>query len=129
MSNRRGQNEGTIFEERHGRWVAAISLAYKIVDGKRRRVRKNFIGRTRSTVHKRLTEALREQQTGGIVPLQHESLGAFLKCFPEILRATGRAESTIAGYEWIIGKYIEPEIGTIPLTKLPQVDLNEFMQR
>lgn len=44
MSKRRGQNEGTIFEERRGRWVAAISLGYKSVDGKRRRVRKKFIG-------------------------------------------------------------------------------------
>ena len=129
MSNRRGQHEGTIFEERRGRWVAAISLGYKIVDGKRRRVRKKFIGPTRSAVHQRLTEALREQQTGGIVPVQHESLGAFLKRFPEILRARGRAESTIASYEWVIGKYIEPEIGTIPLTRLTQVDLNGFMQR
>jgi len=32
----------------------------------------------------------------------------------------------------MIAKYIEPEIGTIPLTlltKLTQVDLNEFMRR
>jgi len=55
--------------------VAAISLGYKIVDGKRRRVRKKFVGATRSIVHKRLTEALHEHQTGGIVPLQHESFG------------------------------------------------------
>ncbi len=129
MGKRRGQNEGTIFEERRGRWVASISLGHKMVDGKRRRVRKKFVGATRSAVHKRLTEALREQQTGGIVPLQHESLGGYLRRFPQILRARGRAESTIASYEWIIAKYIEPEIGAIPLLKFTQVDLNDFMRK
>ena len=42
MAKRRGQNEGTIFEERPGRWVALISLAHKIVNGKRHRIRKKF---------------------------------------------------------------------------------------
>lgn len=129
MPKRRGQNEGTIFEERPGRWVASITLACKVVDGKRLRVRKKFVATTRSTVQKKLTEALREQQTGGIVPLQLESLGAYMKRFPEMLRAKGRAETTIDSYTWIIKKYIAPELGTIPLTKLTQVDLNDFMTR
>ena len=129
MTKRRGRNEGTIFEERPGRWVALISLAYKIVNGKRRRIRKKFVARSRSAVQKKLIEALHAQQTGGIVPMQHESLGAYLKRFPEILRARGRAETTIDSYTWIIAKHIVPELGTIPLTKLTPVDLNEFMQR
>ena len=40
--SKRGQNEGTIFEETPGRWVASISLGYEIRDGKRRRIRKKF---------------------------------------------------------------------------------------
>jgi len=129
MSKRRGQNEGTIFEEREGRWVASITLAPKVVDGKRLRVRKKFVASTRGAVQKKLTAALREQQTGGIVPLQLDSLGTYLKRFPDMLRAKGRAETTIDSYGWIIKKYVEPELGTIPLTKLTQIDLNEFMAR
>ncbi len=129
MAKRRGQNEGTIFEERPGRWVASITLACKVVDGKRLRVRKKFVATTRSAVQKKLTEALREQQTGGLVPLQLQSVGGYLKRFPDMVRAKGRAETTIDSYRWIIKKYVEPELGSIPLTKLTQIDLNEFMAR
>ena len=42
MSKKRGQNEGTIFEERPGRWIASISLGYEVRDGKRQRIRKSL---------------------------------------------------------------------------------------
>jgi len=64
-----------------------------------------------------------------IVPMQRESLGGLLERFPALLRAKGRAESTIDSYVSAIKTYVTPEIGTIPLTKLTQVDLNNFMQR
>jgi integrase len=128
-ARKRGQNEGTIFEERPGRWVALVTLGYEVRDGKRRRIRKKFVAETRGVVQKKLTAALREQQTGGIVPIQRDSLGGLLDRFPGLLRAKGRAESTIASYEWLIRTYIKPEIGAIPLTHLTQVHLNDFMQR
>jgi integrase len=129
VGKRRGQNEGTIFEEKPGRWVASLSLGYKIVDDKRRRVRKKFVATTRKQVQEKLTEALREQQKGGIVPMQRDSLGAFLEKWLPILRSKGRSEATLSSYAWLIKKYISPEIGSIPLTKLTQRDLNDFMQR
>ncbi len=129
MNKKRGQNEGTIFEERPGRWVASINLGHKIIDGKRRRIRTKFVATTRAAVLKRLTEALREQQTGGIVPLQRESLGAYLERWPDSLRSKGRSESTIASYKWIIKTYIAPELGTVPLIKLRQTDINELLER
>ena len=129
MNKKRGQNEETIYEEKPGRWVASIHLGYKILNGKRRRIRKKFVASTRGAVQTRLTEALREQQTGGVVPLQLESLGAYLQRWPDLLRSKGRSESTIASYKWIIKTYLEPELGTVPLTKLTQVDVNTFMQR
>lgn len=84
---------------------------------------------TRRQVQVKLTAALREQQTGGIVPLQRDSLGVFLDRWVGMLRAKGRRESTLGSYAWIITKYIKSEIGTIALTKLTQRDLNDFMQR
>jgi integrase len=80
-------------------------------------------------VHKKLTKALEEQQSGGIVPLQGDSLGAFMRKWFGMLRMKGRSESTISSYEWLTKKYIEPEIGMISLTKLTQIDLNDFMKR
>lgn len=129
MRSKRGQNEGTIFEERPGRWVAVITLGYKMVDGKRRRIRKKFVAPTRGAVQKRLTEALRQQQTGGVVPIQRDSFGGFLDRWVPTLRAKGRSDATVNSYAWLIKKYIAPELGTIPLTKLTQIDINDFMHR
>jgi len=109
--------------------VALISLGYRIVNGKRRPIRKKFVAPTRGDVQRKLTAALREQQTGGIVPLQRDSVGGLLDRFPAILRAKGRAESTLSSYEWIIKTYLKPELGTIRLTHLTQVHVNDFMQR
>ena len=87
-AKKRGQNEGTIFlRSGRGRWVAQLTLGYEIVDGKRRRIRKKFVATTRNEVHRKLTDALREQQTGGIVPLQRDSLGVFLEKWLPTLRA------------------------------------------
>jgi integrase len=125
---KRGPNEGTIFEEKPGRWVASITLGYEIVDGHRRRKRKKFVGSSFKAVQKRLTEALREHQTGGTVPIQRDNLGAFLRTWIPTLKARGRSEKTIESYQWIAEHHIIPELGTVPLTQLTQVALNEYMQ-
>ncbi len=108
MSKKRGHNEGSIFQERPGRWVASINLGYTLVDGKRRRVRKKFVASTRGSVRKKLTEALLEQQTGGVVPLQRESLGAYLTRWPDLLKLKGTSETTLASYRWIVKRYLDP---------------------
>jgi integrase len=125
--SKRGQNEGSIFEERPGRWVASISLGHEVKDGKRRRIRKKFTATSRREVQKKLTAALRDQQTGGAVPIQKNTLGAYLNTWVETLASKGRKASTIANYRWAIKQQIAPDLGTIPLTRLTQRRLNEFM--
>src|ERR1700674_4750538 len=78
MKKRRGQNEGTIFEERPGRWVASITTGYMIRDGKRRRIRKKFVATSRREVQERLTVALRSQQMGYDMAPQHQTVAQFL---------------------------------------------------
>jgi integrase len=51
---KRGQNEGSIFQRKDGRWVALLNLGW--VDGKR--ARKSYYGETRREVQERLTKAL-----------------------------------------------------------------------
>ena len=126
---RRGQNEGTIFEEKPGRWVALLTLGYEMRDGKRRRIRKKFVSPTRVAVQRKLTAALREQQTGGIVPIERDTLSQYLDVWLKSLPSKGRAEKTVSSYTWLAEKHITPELGRIPLTRLTQRDLNEYMQR
>ena len=96
--SKRGQNEGTIFEETRGRWVASISLGYEIRDGKRRRIRKKFVASTRRDVQQRLTTALRSQQQGIAVPIQREKMGAFMTRWLEQSARRKVTESTLASY-------------------------------
>jgi integrase len=126
---RRGNNEGCIYEERPGRWIAQITLGYKILDGKRRRVRKKFVASTRNAVQRKLTGALREQQTGGIVPVERDTLGQHLTNWLKGLSARGRRMKTIESYTWLATKHIIPELGQIKLTRLTQRDLNDFMEQ
>ena len=124
--SKRGQNEGSIFEEKPWRWVALLTLGYEVRDGKRRRIRKKFTAKSRKAAQKKLTEALREQQTGGAVPIQKDTLGVYLDTWVKKL-SKKRKPSTIANYEWAIG-HIKPALGNVPLTKLEQKRINEFME-
>jgi integrase len=94
----------------------------------RRRLRTKFTGLTQRAVRQKITHTLKESQTGGVVPIQKDSLATFLRTWLNTLRAKGRKETTIANYEWMIEKHVALEIGNIPLTRLSQRDLNSFMQ-
>ena len=64
MAGRRGNNEGSVYQERStGRWVAAVS-----VDGKRRRA----IAKTEAAAKRRLREMLAQVDSG--LPVTHGSL-------------------------------------------------------
>ena len=64
MAGRRGNNEGSVYQERStGRWVAAVS-----VDGKRRRA----IAKTEAAAKRRLREMLAQVDSG--LPVTHGSI-------------------------------------------------------
>ncbi|HEY7338045.1 MAG TPA: tyrosine-type recombinase/integrase [Bryobacteraceae bacterium] len=127
---RRGNNEGCILEERSGRWVASISLGYRVVDGKRRRVRRKFVGPTRAAVQKRLTAALNKQQNGGKVPAGKLRFGAFFRSWLDTMIADEEIrDSTAASYRWLFEKHIEPEIGTERLANLDTTTIANLLRR
>ena len=68
---KRGQNEGSIYRMKDGRWRAAVSVGWK--EGKR--VRKVLTGKTRRDVSERLTALLRSQQLGLPVAPEKQTVG------------------------------------------------------
>ncbi len=72
---KRGQNEGSIYKRRDGRWVGVISLGYV----NRKRKRKAFYGATRREVQERLTTALRATQEGRPIPPERQTVSQFLE--------------------------------------------------
>ena len=69
---KRGQNEGSIFQRKDGRWVALLNLGW--ANGKRSR--KSYYGETRKEVQEQLTKALSDIQKG--LPLVGEKQTAAL---------------------------------------------------
>ena len=71
---KRGQNEGSIFQRKDGRWAGVVNLGYE--SGRRRR--KSFYGETRRQVQELLTAALRSLQLGIPVPSHRQTVAEFL---------------------------------------------------
>ncbi|MDP8989489.1 MAG: N-terminal phage integrase SAM-like domain-containing protein, partial [Acidobacteriota bacterium] len=127
MSKKRGQNEGTIFEERAGRWVASVTTGYVIRDGKRRRVRRKFVGSTRNAVQRRLTAALRDQHHGRNVSPRVQTLGAFLDLWLSQVAQQGVRPKTFRTYSDIVKLHIAPTLGSIQVERLTPDVVQAFL--
>src|SRR4051794_33981369 len=71
---KRGQNEGSIYQRKDGRWVAQINLGW--LNGKR--VRKSYYADTRKDVHEQLTKAVSDIQKGLAVVGDKQSVSDYL---------------------------------------------------
>ncbi len=126
---KRGQNEGTIFEEKPGRWVASISLGYEVRNGKRRRIRKKFVGDTRKDVQRRLTEALGKQDKGEHVERGRTSFKTAIHRWLDEVARRQLQPSTLVSYESLIKNHIEPALGSILLTQIQPDAIDRFMAK
>ncbi len=123
MSKRRGQNEGSIYKRRDGRWAAVVKLGYK--DGKR--WRKSFYGTTRREVQERLTAALRAHQRGLPVVPERETVGQFLQQWLTECVKPGVRPRTHEGYAGHVRLHIAPALGRVRLGKLSPQDVQRFL--
>lgn len=108
-TRKRGNNEGSVYQRLDGRWVGAVSLD----NGKR----KAYYGKTRSVVAAKVARALHEFQQG-ITPADDRlTVRAFMS-----LWLAGRKDvlryNTHRDYESRFRLYIEPELGSVRLSKL-----------
>jgi len=129
MSKKRGQNEGSIYQEAPGKWVASITAGYAFKDGQRRRLRKKFSAPTRREVAEKLTAALRSQHTGVNVAPNTRTVGWFLNYWTEQVVAPDPAmkPKTIEFYRYIVTTHLVPAIGDIALDKLTPVHVQGLL--
>jgi len=116
--SKRGAGEGSIFEERPGRWVASITTGYVLKDGMRRRVRKKFVATTRGAVQNKLTEALGKQQAGYDVSPQNQTVGGFLAYWIDKVVPGVTKPKTEKFYRYIANTHLIPTVGRIQIQKL-----------
>jgi integrase len=126
--SKRGQDEGSIYRRKDGRWAAAVSLGY--VGGKAKR--KTVYGATRTAVQTKLTRLLAEKQQGLPVVGERQTVGQFLADWLENWAKPSVRPKTFVSYSDTVRLHIVPAIGRIPLSKLTpqqvQAMLNECLR-
>jgi integrase len=108
MSNRRGNNEGTIAKRSDGRWEARVYLP----DGKR----KCYYGKTRQEVARKMTQALRAKEQGMLVVDERQTIEQYLSSWLEKMKHIVRYSTWIRYQNFV--RHVVPIIGRVSLAKL-----------
>ena len=124
MANKRGNNEGSVYQRRDRRWVACITLGY--ANGGRRR--KTLLADSKREAKKKLAQLLQAQEQGLALdadPTVADYLRKWLKetAIPSLRPRTG------AGYASIVHQHLVPSLGRIKLRKLSVADVEIHLRR
>ena len=109
---RRGNNEGSIYRRKDGRWEARIVVGYK-ANGQPKR--KSIYGETRRDVAEQLNSQLNDKQQGLLSDPKGHTLGSYLAEWLEI-RSNDVAPTTTNTYRCALKKF-DP-LGRLPLDQL-----------
>ena len=119
MTSKRGQNEGSLYQRKDGRWAGAVTLD----DGKR----KHFYGKTRAEVARKVNRTLTDREQGLSPADDRITVKAYLEGWLERTVKANRRYSTWRGYEQVVRLYLEPNLGKIRLSKLSPDDVEDLM--
>ncbi|MDP9354013.1 MAG: site-specific integrase [Chloroflexota bacterium] len=118
-----GQNEGTCYQRKDGRWEAAMTIA--TVDGKSKR--KSFYGRTKADAMRQMRAAQREHEAGLPVPTGRQTVAQFLdRWLAEVVQPTVRPK-THHSYAQLVRLHVKPALGHYQLAKLEPQHVQSFM--
>jgi integrase len=106
---RRGNNEGSVYQRRDGRWVAAV-----VLPGGRR---KAYYARTRAEAAQKLTTGLKAVQDGLPLPSEQLKVGRYLEGWLHQIRPAVRP-GTWRRYEQLLRLQVLPTMGALPLPRL-----------
>jgi integrase len=120
---KRGQNEGSIFQRKDGRWVAVVNLGW--VAGKR--TRKSYYGSTRKEVQEQLTKALANIQIGLPPVSDKQSVGDYLGWWLENVAKSTVRPSTWTSYEELVRLHLRPAFEKVGLSKLGAQHVRTFL--
>lgn len=107
---RRANNEGTIFQEKSGLWVAEVSLP----DGKRKRKR----SKTQKVVKDWLLAQREAVRDGTVVENDKVTVGDFLDRYMSDIAEHNLRPKTLEGYRYLIRMHLKPGLGRVRLSQL-----------
>lgn len=118
---KRGQNEGSIYRRKDGKWVGAVTIPGS--GGKR----KTFTGATQREVRERVTTARAALDRGESLAGGKLTVGAFLERWLRDVVAPNKAPKTHRNYAGLVRRNIAPGIGAIPLDRLRPQDVQRLL--
>jgi integrase len=111
---RRGNQEGSIFQRKDGRWVAQIS--YQGPDGTTKLVPKYF--HTADAARRALTATKSKQDAHRLVISGKATVREWLDVWLEDFVKPNRAKRTHKSYHDVLALHLPEEVGKVPLAKL-----------
>lgn len=122
---KRGQNEGSIYKRKDGRWTAVINMGYQ--GGKLKR--KSYYGKTRAEVADKLAASINDFKNGLPVVSERQTLGHFLDRWLEDSVKPSVRPNTYYSYEQHVRLYLKPETGHIQLSKITPQHIQALMNQ
>jgi len=120
---KRGQNEGSIYKRKDGRWASVLNLGYQ--GGKLKR--KYFYGATRKEVNDSLTAEQEKLRKGLPIVVERQTLKQFLERWLEDSVKPTVRPATYVSYEQQVRVHIAPALGHHQLTKLGPQHILAYM--
>src|SRR5579859_5604834 len=115
----RGGGEGDVHQRSDGRWEARVDFGFQLdADGRKRRVRKSFYGKTRRAVVDQMDQFRTDLRNGLATVGRQPVLGEWLDYWLEHIVKPNREPTTYALYEVLVRLHIKPHLGNVRLDRL-----------
>jgi integrase len=125
MKRKRGQNEGSIFKRKDGRWCGILNLGWE--NGRRKR--KHFYGASAADVQEQLLKARADHSHGLPVAPERQRLGHYLERWLEYTAKVSTRPRTHGRYTELLRLHVIPALGHVLLEKLAPVDVQRLLNR
>ncbi len=125
MARKRGQNEGSIFQRKDGRWCGILNLGWE--NG--RRIRKHLYGATAAEVQDKLLKARSDHSRGLPVTVERQKLAHYLERWLEDSAKVSTRPRTHGRYAELLRLHVIPVLGHTLLEKLAPADVQRLLNR
>ena len=123
MGKRRGNNEGSIYQRKDGRWVGQVQVGYKS-DGSRKLM--TCYGKTRADVSKKIANTLSDISKNIFVDTNQMTVEEWIWNWLKSYKKGTVKPNTYARYIYVINDYIVPALGKIKLKNLTSLKIQNL---
>ena len=127
MAKRRANGEGSIRKRKDGRWEGRYTAGRDPVTGKV--IYKNVLGRTQAEVKAKLKAAIEANTNLDIVKAEQYKVGQWMDVWFENCAKIKVRPSSHQTYRGYIDNHIKPSIGSVPLSKLSSLHLQQLYKK